>query len=195
LLHFWRLLCKQNSCRVFQGQGRSLAPRSIWGSLAPRLEIKETSCGKLSSNGPFLPSGYQIKWPIPREAKSSPEFHEVSPEMVPPHSFCQILWPMREASAGAKLMAAGSGCVVRKRSADHRENGCRNREAFFLTGKFYPLACSFPRRASRRTSNRKSTFMKSFITILATVLVALTLVAQDKSPADKSAAGKPRSKS
>src|SRR5205085_9513298 len=58
------------------------------------------SLGKLSSNGPCTPSGYQMKCPIPREAKFSPLFQDVRPEIVPLHSFCHILWPMRRASAG-----------------------------------------------------------------------------------------------
>jgi len=45
------------------------------------------SLGKLSSNGPFCPRGYQMKWPMPREANDSPLFHEVSPSRVPAHSF------------------------------------------------------------------------------------------------------------
>src|SRR6266852_7837523 len=36
---------------------------------------------------------------MPRDAKSSPVFHEVRPDTVPLHSFCQILFPIRSASA------------------------------------------------------------------------------------------------
>jgi hypothetical protein len=35
---------------------------------------------------------------MPREAKFSPVFHEVRPDTVPLHSFCQILFPIRSAS-------------------------------------------------------------------------------------------------
>src|SRR5215510_5655673 len=35
---------------------------------------------------------------MPSDAKSSPWFHEVSPEIVPPHSFCQTLFPTFKAS-------------------------------------------------------------------------------------------------
>jgi FKBP-type peptidyl-prolyl cis-trans isomerase FklB len=37
---------------------------------------------------------------MPREAKFSPAFHEVRPEIVPPHSLCQMRLPIRWASAG-----------------------------------------------------------------------------------------------
>ena len=89
----------RNSAREFQGHGGTRpAPRSNFGNFAPRLDTKLTSVGKLSSNGPCRPFGYQMKWPIPSDAKSSPWFHEVSPEIVPPHSFCQTLFPTFKAS-------------------------------------------------------------------------------------------------
>ena len=53
-----------------------------------------------------------MKWPIPREAKFSPTFHEVSPEIVPPHSFCQIRLPIRWASAEEISIAACSEAVA-----------------------------------------------------------------------------------
>src|SRR5215831_5404125 len=43
---------------------------------------------------------------MPREAKSSPEFQEVSPATVPPHSFCHICFPIRLASEGERFIAA-----------------------------------------------------------------------------------------
>src|SRR5437867_970561 len=67
--------------------------------------MKFTSFGKLSSNGPRIPAGYQMKWPIPREAKFSPSFHEVSPATVPLHSFCQIFFPIRSDSTLESVMA------------------------------------------------------------------------------------------
>src|SRR5690349_13680530 len=45
---------------------------------------------------------------MPSEAKSSPSFHEVRPATVPLHSFCQILWPIRAASAADNAMALAS---------------------------------------------------------------------------------------
>jgi FKBP-type peptidyl-prolyl cis-trans isomerase FklB len=49
---------------------------------------------------------------MPREAKFSPTFHEVSPEIVPPHSFCQIRFPIRWASAKEISTAACSDAVA-----------------------------------------------------------------------------------
>ena len=88
-----------NSVREFQGHGCPRpTPRRNVGNFAPRFDTKLTSLGKLSSNGPRRPFGYQMKWPMPSDAKSSPWFHEVSPEIVPPHSFCQTLFPIFNAS-------------------------------------------------------------------------------------------------
>jgi hypothetical protein len=73
--------------------------------MAPRFEIKLTSLGKLSSKGPRRPFGYQMKWPMPSDVKSSPSFHEVSPEIVPLHSFCQTLFPILRVSACESVIA------------------------------------------------------------------------------------------
>src|SRR5438874_12560441 len=70
------------------------------------------SFGKLSSKGPRWPFGYQMKWPMPSEAKCSRTFHEVSTEIVPPHSFCQIRLPIRWASAEEISIAACSEAVA-----------------------------------------------------------------------------------
>ena len=57
-----------------------------------------------------------MKWPMPREAKFSPAFHEVRPEIVPSHSFFQTRRPIRAASAGEILIAAviESGAIASK---------------------------------------------------------------------------------
>ena len=96
----------RNSAREFQGHGCPRpTPRSNVGTFAARFDTKLTSFGKLSSNGPCRPFGYQMKWPMPSDAKSSPWFHEVSPEIVPPHSFCQTLFPIFKASPCESVMA------------------------------------------------------------------------------------------
>jgi len=101
----------RNSARELQGHGcKWPTPRSNAGNFAPRLDTKLTSFGKLSSKGPRRPFGYQMKWPMPSDAKSSPWFHEVRPEIVPPHSFCQTLFPTFKASLFESVKAcAGSG--------------------------------------------------------------------------------------
>src|SRR5262249_1937163 len=99
----------RNSPREFQGHGcPRLTPRSDVANFAPRFDMKLTSFGKLSSNGPCRPFGYQMKWPIPSDAKSSPWFHEVSPEIVPLHSFCQTLFPIFKASPCEIVIACTS---------------------------------------------------------------------------------------
>ena len=104
----------RNSAREFQGHGcKWPTPRSSAGSFAPRLDTKLTNFGKLSSNGPCLPFGYQMKWPMPSDAKSSPWFHEVRPEIVPPHSFCQTLFPTFKAS----LFESAKACAISGQTA------------------------------------------------------------------------------
>src|SRR5437899_3227703 len=50
---------------------------------------------------------------MPREAKFSPGFHEVRPEIVPPHSFCQMRLPIRWASAEEISIAACTAILPR----------------------------------------------------------------------------------
>jgi hypothetical protein len=45
---------------------------------------------------------------MPSDAKSSPWFHEVSPETVPLHSFCQTLFPTFNASLCEIVIARAS---------------------------------------------------------------------------------------
>src|ERR1700726_1125071 len=73
--------------------------------LARRAVANARNFGKLSSNGPRWSLGYQMKWPIPKEGKFSPVFHEVSPAIEPPHSFFHTFRPIRMASASDKLTA------------------------------------------------------------------------------------------
>src|SRR5204862_6868275 len=105
----------RNSAREFQGHGcKRPTPRSNPGNFAPRLDTKLTSFGKLSSNGPRCPFGYQMKWPIPSDAKFSPSFHEVSPDIVPLHSFCQILFPILIASLRERVTPGSVGVPAAK---------------------------------------------------------------------------------
>src|SRR6266853_870294 len=119
---------RRNSAREFQGHGWSAPFKSNVGNLAPRFETKFTSLGKLSSNGPRSPFGYQMKWPMPSEAKSSPAFHEVRPSIVPLHSFCQIRFPMRRVSADERLIAAAAKEHVTKRTTIARAVAFRGQE-------------------------------------------------------------------
>ncbi len=77
--------------------------------------MKLTSLGKLSSKGPRRPFGYQMKWPMPSDAKSSPWFHAVRPEIVPLHSFCQTLFPILRMSPRESVIAhdmCGQSAIV-----------------------------------------------------------------------------------
>ena len=87
----------------------------------PGWRQSDQSRGKLSSKGPRTPFGYQMKCPIPSDAKFSPAFHEVSPATVPAHSFCQIFFPIRNASArDSSIASRAQSCHGRPQSARNR---------------------------------------------------------------------------
>src|SRR3954468_20335126 len=58
-----------------------------------------------------------MKWPMPSEAKFSPAFHDVSPAIVPLHSFCQMRLPIRSRSAAESAIAFTSGTKQMNTSA------------------------------------------------------------------------------
>ena len=88
------------------------APLVQPGIGTPRASRCLTRPGKLSSNGPRRPAGYQMKWPMPSDAKSSPPFQLVRPATLPAHSFCQMRWPTRFICAEVKpACAVGRGAA------------------------------------------------------------------------------------
>src|SRR5436190_19811937 len=64
-----------------------------------------------------------MKCPMPSEAKFSPEFHEVRPATVPPHSFCQMRFPILRVSAGERLTAETLLAAVTATRAANRRAG------------------------------------------------------------------------
>src|SRR5206468_10710567 len=125
---------RENSAREFHGHDCSTPRKSNVGNFAPRFEMKLTTLGKLSSNGPRRPLGYQMKWPMPSDAKSSPSFHAVRPVMVPLHSFCQILFPILRTSPCERVIAqrpreARSSSTVTKQKSSNWQRRC------FLDGR------------------------------------------------------------
>lgn len=88
-----------NSAREAHGHPLLAFSRTTFGRVAFRASAKRMKAGKLSLNGPRTPLGYQMKWPIPSDAKFSLAFQEVSPAIVPAHSFCHTFFPIRRASA------------------------------------------------------------------------------------------------
>src|SRR5439155_16358442 len=150
---------RRNSAREFQGHGWSAPFKSNVGNLAPRFETKFTSLGKLSSNGPRRPLGYQMKWPMPSEAKSSPSFHAVRPVMVPLHSFCQILFPILRTSECERLIAQSSWGQVaidtaRSSASSEREPPNRPRRCF-LDGRRLSTSVPLPAAINRIKLARK----------------------------------------
>src|SRR6266700_4583289 len=135
---------RRNSAREFQGHGWSAPFKSNIGNLAPRFETKFTSLGKLSSNGPRPPLGYQMKWPMPSEAKSSPSFHAVSPEIVPLHSFCQTLFPILRTSPCESAMAhdmCGQSAIVAATSHPARkQKPLGSQQRCFLGGRHLSIS-------------------------------------------------------
>ena len=120
---------------------------------------------------------------MPSEAKSSPEFQEVRPAMLPLHSFCQILFPIRSASALGNVDRCGR---VPHRARDKVKAGKPRTDAAErdggLTSAVSPLALQpsalFQRKAQ---SDSQPIFMKSIIA-LASLLCrsSLTRLGEDK---------------
>ena len=179
---FWAL---ENSARECQGHALRPFGSSILGKERdlPRVLVsatKRTNCGKLSSNGPRAPSGYQMKWPIPREAKFSPSFHDVSPATVPLHSFCQILLPIRRVSVGERLTAAVAREV--RKSAARTIDPRRPEFAAQLDDRplFTSVAVLAAPRPEILTAPAFLILMNRFIICFAAVLVASLGLAEDK---------------
>src|SRR5689334_12563856 len=125
-----------------------------------------------------------MKWPMPREAKFSPAFHEVRPEIVPPHSLCQMRLPIRWASAGeisipalaenTISMTIAIGAVPLKYLVT-REARARNRTSLAsdLDGcGFLSSVPDFISRCSRRFPTMKNLVIGITLTMLATPLFA-----------------------
>jgi FKBP-type peptidyl-prolyl cis-trans isomerase FklB len=175
----------KNSARDFQGHALLPLGSSILGKESDFSRVfasatKRTNGGKLSSNGPRAPSGYQMKWPIPREAKFSPSFHEVNPASVPLHSFCQIFLPIRRVSVGERLTAA---VATEARNSAARTMD-RRRRAFVRQlddrALFTSVAVLAAPRPEILTAPAFILLMNRFIICLAAILVASIGLAQDK---------------
>src|SRR6202030_1553133 len=116
---------------------------------------------------------------MPSDAKFSPAFHAVRPATVPPHSFCQMRFPIRRVSAAERLMAATAE-VVRATRIKAR-SGAPNTWAARLDdrGFFSSVAVlAAPRFTSPRAPGL--TLMKRLIICLGAVCVASLGLAQDK---------------
>src|SRR6266446_8047312 len=118
---------------------------------------------------------------MPSEAKFSPGFQEVRPDTVPLHSFCQIFFPIRVASAGESLIseAAGADDVMKIRP---RKSAFASDHFCLLDGCGLSISVQPPVALNlKRNPVRNSTFMKYFIAIFATVALALPVFADEKS--------------
>jgi hypothetical protein len=85
-----------------------------------------------------------MKWPMPSDAKSSPSFHAVSPEIVPLHSFCQTLFPIFRMSPCENVMAhniGGQNAIVTAASDPaKRQKPLGSQERCFLDGRHLSIS-------------------------------------------------------
>ena len=121
---------------------------------------------------------------MPRDAKFSPSFHEVSPAKVPLHSFCQILLPMRRVSAGERLIAAVAAGA--RKSAATTMDLCHAEFVLHVVQLddrtlFISVAVPAASKLEILTAPASILLMNRLIICLATVLVASIGLAQDKS--------------
>src|SRR6059058_2893864 len=110
---------------------------------------------------------------MPSEAKFSPEFHEVRPDTVPPHSFCQTLRPMRIASARERSIACATVAEIRIASI--------TTAATHLDGRGF--AASMHALLNTSGTVRPSlNLMKHIRIVLAGILLAAPAFAQQSAP-------------
>jgi len=151
--------------------------------------MKLTSLGKLSSKGPRRPFGYQMKWPMPSDAKSSPWFHAVSPEIVPLHSFCQTLFPIFRASPCENVMAhdmCGQSAIVAATSHPARkQKPLGSQQRCFLDGRHLSISVRLSAAINYLKRRGKNHLMKRFILIVSASLIALPLFGQREITATK----------
>src|SRR5256714_4318887 len=122
---------------------------------------------------------------MPSDAKSSPAFHDVSPVIVPLHSFCQIFFPILRTSACERVMAwSGSGRRAISASEDNiaKKKRPRDRERrSVLDGRCLSISVPVSAPSNLTKSARKIPFMKQLIVIFSASLLVLPLFGQDKS--------------
>src|SRR2546423_10438955 len=122
---------------------------------------------------------------MPSDAKSSPAFHDVSPVIVPLHSFCQIFFPILRTSACESVMAwSGSGRRAISAAKDNiaKKKRPRDRERrSVLDGRRLSISVPVSAPSNLTKSARKAPFMKQLIVIFSASLLVLPLFGQDKS--------------
>src|SRR5262249_22056058 len=153
---------RTNSAREFHGHGCSSFLKSNFGNFTPRFEMKLTTLGKLSSNGPRRPFGYQMKWPMPSDAKSSPSFHAVSPEIVPLHSFCQIFFPILRTSPCESVIPqdmCGESKIVEMRGNRAKKRRRNSQECCFLDGRHLSISVRVSAAVILTGSAQKNTIL------------------------------------
>jgi FKBP-type peptidyl-prolyl cis-trans isomerase FklB len=125
-----------------------------------------------------------MKWPIPSEAKFSPSFQAVRPLIVPPHSFRQILRPIRPASASESVIADEILEVDAKAaSAPTRTHADRHRMRFWCRLDGCHLSISMLALVASpfaKATHQLSLFMKQIFIAIVTVALASTGFAQEK---------------
>src|SRR5262245_35880785 len=74
--------------------------------------------------GELRPKGYQLKCPIPSDAKRSPSFQLVRPLILPPHSLYQIFTPiLRAISSLISIRGAAKTGLIPNRVISNSSDG------------------------------------------------------------------------
>ena len=121
-----------------------------------------------------------MKWPIPSEAKFSPVFQEARPAIVPPHSFCQILRPIRPASAPERVIAdeipEANAEAANALTHSHTQRRGRRLDGCHLSISVLALV-AIP---IAKAAHQLSLFMKQIFIAIAAIALASTAFAQEK---------------
>src|SRR6185437_7458770 len=98
---------------------------------------------------------------MPSEAKSSPWFHEVSPAIVPPHSFCHTFFPTFKASLGEIVMAcalAGQRAISPEAAIANTQSLPPNRwQTCFLDGRHLSISVRLSAATNLKLKRRGNT--------------------------------------
>src|SRR5947208_7648238 len=115
---------------------------------------------------------------MPSEAKFSPAFQDVRPEMVPLHSFCQIFLPIRSVSACESSIA----CACRATASKTAIATPPIRSGRPLDGMTFSDSMTLSAAGAFRVSRKFPLSMKRFAIFVVAVSLTSAVIAQDKSP-------------
>src|SRR5215472_9620708 len=117
---------------------------------------------------------------MPSDAKSSPLFQEVSPEIVPLHSFCQTLFPTFNASLCEIVMArasSGRNAISPMATSANRQTARANRsQGCFLDGRHLSISVRLSAATKFKPSGAETRSYEMFYCYCQRILTCIPVV-------------------